>query len=210
MQAKAEARSLSRWNKIQNELAQKKRGEQLKRRDALKANGAQIDAKGYGPLMASANYENINTVTFPVVPTEPTYSYDGERGLSASQLYLAILINKTADQLGIKDLVAIGAAISGVPVSSKGKRLAEGTKKSSPASKYLSKKLPQKMPFRLPTLTGSPKALGGRGIKLTMTKVLGRFAGRAIPVFGWAVLAYDAGMIIYNTQEEYNKITNGP
>jgi len=43
-----------------------------------------------------------------------------------------------------------------------------------------------------------------------MTKVLGRFAGRAIPVFGWAVLAYNAGMIIYNTQEEYNKITNGP
>jgi|GEM_PF-6671056 len=47
MQARAEARSLSRWNKIQKELAQKKRGEQLKRRDALKANGAQIEGKGF-------------------------------------------------------------------------------------------------------------------------------------------------------------------
>lgn len=47
----------------------------------------------------------------------------------------------------------------------------------------------------------------GNGLKLGATKSIGRFAGRAIPVLGWGLAAYDAGMILYNTQVEFNRIT---
>jgi hypothetical protein len=41
------------------------------------------------------------------------------------------------------------------------------------------------------------------GIKGATT--VGAFAGRAIPLIGWGMLAYDAGSILYHTQRVYNR-----
>ncbi|WP_262885496.1 hypothetical protein [Tenacibaculum maritimum] len=41
-----------------------------------------------------------------------------------------------------------------------------------------------------------------------MTKIIGRFIGRATPFIGWGVLAYDLGVIFYNTQVQFNEITD--
>ena len=62
---------------------------------------------------------------------------------------------------------------------------------TSIASKYLSKILPQKMPFRI---------IG--------TKVLGRAIGRAIPYVGWALLAIDAIELVVELYED-NKSEGG-
>ena len=48
--------------------------------------------------------------------------------------------------------------------------------------------------------TGYPKALGGTGIRMALTKNVGRIAGRTIPFVGWCLLAYDIGATLYNTQ----------
>lgn len=37
-----------------------------------------------------------------------------------------------------------------------------------------------------------------------MTKSVGKFAGRAVPIIGWGILTYDASIILYNTQIEFN------
>jgi hypothetical protein len=48
-------------------------------------------------------------------------------------------------------------------------------------------------PVRLPTVVGSfPKFLTGRTLGIAGTKSVARFAGRAVPVIGEALLAYDA------------------
>ncbi len=45
-------------------------------------------------------------------------------------------------------------------------------------------------------------------MKVAFTKVIGRFAGRAVPIVGWGVLAYDVGTTFYKTQRIYDKIVN--
>lgn len=49
------------------------------------------------------------------------------------------------------------------------------------------------LPRALPTLTGFPGI--GNGLKLSSTLSAARFAGRAVPVVGYAILAYDAAKI---------------
>lgn len=50
-----------------------------------------------------------------------------------------------------------------------------------------------KSPVRLPTVVGSfPKFLTGRTLGIAGTRSIARFAGRAVPVVGEALLAYDA------------------
>ena len=139
---------------------------------------------------------------------DPTYSYNGQSGLSSTDLYTSILIDQAAKQFGITDIAALGAAISGAPILSTRGKFEDATKGTSIASKYLSK-FPGKSPVPLPTITGYPKALGGKGMRLMMTNVLGRFVGRAVPIIGWGILTYDIGMTLYKTQVEYNRITGG-
>jgi hypothetical protein len=125
-----------------------------------------------------------------------------------NSLYTSILIDQAAKQFGIKDIAALGAAISGAPILSTRGKFANATKGTSVASKYLSK-IPGEFPVRVPTITGYPKVIGGEGMKIAMTKIIGRFAGRMVPIIGWGVLTYDVGMTLYNTQVEYNKIVGG-
>ncbi|MFL0064887.1 hypothetical protein [Tenacibaculum maritimum] len=145
-----------------------------------------------------------------IEPFKPgLWEYEGKWYNTKYKLYIAILAYKTAEQLGIKDVLGLLAVLSGqpfIPTRAKldGKR---STKNTSVASKYLSK-IPGKSPVRLPTVTGVPKIIGGNGMKVTMTKIIGRFIGRATPFIGWGVLAYDLGVIFYNTQVQFNEITD--
>jgi hypothetical protein len=50
-----------------------------------------------------------------------------------------------------------------------------------------------RLPARMPTIIGG---LGtGRALGVAWTKSAARFAGRAVPVAGWGMLAYDGAMI---------------
>lgn len=55
-------------------------------------------------------------------------------------------------------------------------------------------------------LMGYPKIIGGKGIKIRFTIIIGKFIGRAVPFVGWGILAYELGSVFYTTQVEYNRI----
>lgn len=59
------------------------------------------------------------------------------------------------------------------------------------------------MPFKLPTWLGLPPKA-----KLIMTRKLGTFVGRTIPVIGWVILASDVAMISYKSVNKYNTIAH--
>ena len=134
---------------------------------------------------------------------EPTYSYNGKEGLTYYQLYTEILIDQAATQFGIKDIAALAAVVSGQPIIPKRFVTPGSSPGTSLASKTLSK-IPGKSPVRLPTLIANSS-----GIRIAFTKSIGRFLGRAVPVVGWGILTYDVGMTLYNTQVEFDRITNG-
>lgn len=97
-----------------------------------------------------------------------------------------------ADQLGITDALALAGVISGqnfLPTRTKFKGSVKGTSPASRAADFIfgDLEVPKK---RLPTLVGGP--FTGRKLGFRATKSVARFAGRAVPVVGWAVLGWDA------------------
>jgi len=85
---------------------------------------------------------------------------------------------------------AIGTSLifAGQPILKKRFIMAGSSIGTSIASKYLSQKLPQTLPFRF---------LG--------TKVLGRLIGRIVPYVGWTLLAIDITEIIIEYSEHNNE-----
>jgi len=136
----------------------------------------------------------------------PPYNYNGKAYDSKTDLYFAILVDKAADQFGIKDILAFGAALSGANILETAAKPGGATPGTSYASKYFRgiKNLSTPLSTRLPTLTGYPFV--GKGMRLVFVNTLGKFLDRAVPVFGWGVLLWDAGRTFYRTQIEYNKI----
>lgn len=130
----------------------------------------------------------------------PPYEYNGELYKDETSLYFAILIDQAAGQFGIKDIIALTAAIDNQGLLSKSFQSPGASKGTSYASKYGAKLLPGEMPMRLPThiRNGIPR----------YTKVFGRFLGRMAGPVGWAILSYDVGMTFYKTQTIYNKLTS--
>lgn len=120
-----------------------------------------------------------------------------------------ILAHETAEQIGISDVAGLIAILLGQPyLPTRGKLDAKNSVRgTSVASKYISK-IPGKSPVPLPTIVGKAKIVGGKGLQIRFTKIVGRFVGRAIPIVGWGVLAYDLGAIFYNTQMIFNIITS--
>ena len=149
----------------------------------------------------------LNHAVHSLMASGPPWEYNGHKYYSKTNLYLAILVDQAATQFGIKDVAALAAVITGAPLLSTRKKFKGATPRTSIASKYLSK-IPGKSPIRLPSVTGYPKIIGGSGLKVAFTKVIGRFVGRAVPIVGWGVLTYDVGMTLYNTQVTYNQIVN--
>lgn len=133
-----------------------------------------------------------------------TYFFNGLSNLSASELYFWILLDETAKQLGVDDLVTLSLIILGQPIKKTRGKPIGATKGTS----YLSHHLRQWLRVEVkswPTLTtGSIKRR-----KFTYVNNLGAFIGRWIPILGIAILAYDVSSISYKTTTRYNLIARG-
>ncbi|MCR1767873.1 STM2901 family protein [Burkholderia glumae] len=134
--------------------------------------------------------------------SENLYSYGARRSLRPVDLFVWIALDETKKRLGLDDLAAASAVLLGqadVPVPGK---LAGATEGSSVASLAARKLFPQKLPFRLPMITG----IGLSGVRIAFTRRLGAWIGRSVPVVGEVFLAADAFMIMRNTVTTYNSI----
>ena len=130
------------------------------------------------------------------------YCYQGMNGLSAGELFFWIMVDKAQEQLGVKDLVAMFAVIAGQPILPTRGKFSGATKGTSIASvasrRLLNIELKRKI---LPTVTNQSI----RSFRILFTKNIGKFVGRAVPVVGWVILAYDVTVITANTVSEYNQ-----
>jgi RHS repeat-associated protein len=102
------------------------------------------------------------------------------------------LLRCSSDQLGVTDLFAVGAVALGQPVAESKRFVTPG---SSKGTSYAGKAADwvfggARLPLRLPTIVGGPGT--GRALAVAGTKSVARFAGRAVPIIGWGILAYDA------------------
>jgi hypothetical protein len=131
-----------------------------------------------------------------------TYNYGGHVGLSAPELFFWVTVDSAMEHLGLDDVVAMAAIISGQPIIPTRGKFAGATRGTSPASLALSRTLNVRLPFRLPTLTGASL----RTLRVSFTNNLGRFAGRTVPVLGWAWLAYDVSQILWKAVNKYNQL----
>ncbi|HEN3605782.1 hypothetical protein RF656_18845 [Yersinia kristensenii] len=134
-----------------------------------------------------------------------TYFFNGLNNLTAYELLFWILVDETENQLGIKDIIGVAFVILGnnsVDVPGKPNTATKGT---SHASLFFRKHLSYKFKKRvLPTLT--KKSFSLSGVKVFWVNNLGAFAGRAVPVLGWIILATDVATISFKTVSRYNTI----
>ena len=138
-----------------------------------------------------------------------TYFYAGRSNLTASQLLFMIFCENTANQLGVQDFGAIVSIVAGLNVLPVSGKLAGAIPDTSIASKgarrlFGNARFPR--PIRLPSVIGGypPSTL-----RIKMVNRIGTFAGRAVPVIGWVILASDVSQISYRTVRDYNRIARG-
>jgi hypothetical protein len=86
-----------------------------------------------------------------------------------------------------------------VPVGGKLAGAVAGTSVASMAARRL---LPFNLAVRLPTIVKA----GAGGLRIAMTRSLGAFVGRTIPVVGTVMLGRDAFLIVQNTISTYNRL----
>jgi RHS repeat-associated protein len=100
-----------------------------------------------------------------------------------------------ADQFGLQDLFAAGGIAAGWPIPGSKPFVTPGSVDGTSLAGMAADRIfgSAKFPTRVPTLTGGPGA--GRVLKIVRTRSVARFAGRAVPVLGWGMLAYDAASI---------------
>lgn len=132
-----------------------------------------------------------------------TYRYGIHESLSPGGLLLLVTIDETCKQLGIEDFATVGAILAGQNwVPTRGK-FSGATPRTSLASKvartYLNYDLKRRI---LPTVTNASV----RPLKVFMTRNLGTFVGRSVPVLGWALLARDVAIITVNSVGQYNRL----
>jgi len=130
------------------------------------------------------------------------YSYGIHRNISAGELFFYVALDQTRKELGFDDLAAASAILLGqndVPVSGK---LAGAVSGTSVASLVARTFLPFRVAVRLPTIVKA----GAGGLRIVMTRSLGAFVGRAIPVVGTVLLGRDAFLIMRNTITTYNRL----
>ncbi|KGD73039.1 membrane protein [Tatumella morbirosei] len=138
-----------------------------------------------------------------------TYFYAGRSNLTASQLLFMIFCENTAIQLGVQDFGAIVSIVAGLNVLPVSGKLAGAIPDTSIASKgarrfFGNARFPR--PIRLPSVIGGyPPSI----LRIKMVNRIGTFAGRAVPVIGWVILASDVSQISYRTVRDYNRIARG-
>lgn len=134
-----------------------------------------------------------------------TYFYGGLPNLSAGELFFWIMIDVTAEHFtGAKDVIGAAAVYVGqnnIRVTGKLRGAIQDTSLASKAARKMLKQT--QLPFRLPTLVGSPM-----NVKIRMTNKLAAIAGRAVPVVGWVILASDIALIGWEATNRYNRIAN--
>ncbi|WBF43573.1 STM2901 family protein [Serratia rubidaea] len=138
-----------------------------------------------------------------------SYFYAGRYHLSASELFFMIFCEEVAKQLGVQDIGAVAAILSGLNVSkTRGKFRGNITDTS-----YVSRGA--RMVFGNKTFPGNiklPSVVGGyppSTMRIILTRKLGTFIGRAVPVLGWVILAKDISEISFRTMVKYNTIARG-
>lgn len=107
-----------------------------------------------------------------------------------------------AARLGLDDLAGAAAVLLGqndIPVAGKLGGSVAGTSVVSLTARTL---LPFNVRVRLPTIVKA----GVGGIRIAMTRNLGAFVGRAIPVVGVILLSKDALLIMRDTVWTYNRL----
>ncbi|WP_449182729.1 STM2901 family protein [Trinickia sp. YCB016] len=132
------------------------------------------------------------------------YRYGIHDGLSREELFLLVAIDETCKQLGVDDVVAVGAILAGqrfIPTRGKFNGAVEGTSVASVVSRRL---LPYELEHKiLPTVTSFESLFL---LRIKFTRSLGVFVGRAIPGVGWVILAADVSTIIYRSVNAYNSL----
>lgn len=138
-----------------------------------------------------------------------TYFYSGRSNLTASQLLFMIFCENTANQLGVQDFVAIASIVAGLnnmPTRGKFANATPGTSyASTKARKFFGN---AKFPWGMKL----PSVIGGyppHKLKIIMVRQISTFIGRAVPVFGWGILAAEVSVITYHTVRDYNRIARG-
>lgn len=99
------------------------------------------------------------------------------------------------DQFGLGELGEAAAVAAGQPIPGTKRFVTPGSSRGTSLAGMAADKVlgRTRLPVRLPTIVGGPGT--GRALAIAGTKSAARFAGRAVPIVGWALLAYDAASI---------------
>jgi hypothetical protein len=133
-----------------------------------------------------------------------TYSYQDQINLSGTELFFWVTVDKTLEQLGVEDIGAVFAILAGQPIIPTRAKVGGATKGTSVASVVSRRILNYDLKIRLPMLTGSSI----KTLRIALTKNLGAFVGRTIPVVGWFIIANDVVRITWNAVTTYNSIVS--
>lgn len=128
------------------------------------------------------------------------YQYNHLIALTPQELFFWIAIDKTLEQLGGEDVAAAFAVLAGQPIVPTRAKVGGATKGTSIASIASRRALNYDLKYRLPMITGSSPL----SLKIALTKNLGAFVGRTVPIFGWVILGYDVVQILQKTISSYN------
>jgi RHS repeat-associated protein len=97
-----------------------------------------------------------------------------------------------AKVLGFDDLIDVGLVVSGQPIPGTKRFVTPGSSRGTSIAGMAANEVfgSARSPVRLPTIVGGPGT--GRKMAIAGTKSIARFAGRAVPLLGWGLLAVDA------------------
>lgn len=128
------------------------------------------------------------------------YHYKLQSNLTSTELFFWITVDKTLEQLGVEDIGAVTAILLGQPIVGTRVKPIGTTKGTSIASLACRRVFNYNLKIQLPMITGSSIT----GLRIALTKNLGAFIGRSVPVVGWIILTYDITQIMWKTISTYN------
>ena len=135
------------------------------------------------------------------------YSYQGVDNLEPLLLFFWVAANEAGEQLGVHDIGALMAIVLGQPVIPTRGKFGGSIRGTSPASVAARRFLNVELRHRvLPTITAGINNQGRAFVRVILTRNIGTFVGRAVPIVGWLIIAYDVTRIVINTIRIYNSI----
>ncbi|AYR22662.1 STM2901 family protein [Herbaspirillum rubrisubalbicans] len=130
------------------------------------------------------------------------YRYGIHENLSPNELLFYIFVDETCKELGVDDIGAAAAILAGeniIPTRAKPRGATKGTSVASILSRrYLNYDLKKRI---LPTVTRESI----KRLQILMTRNIGAFVGRAVPVVGWVFMAYNVASISVRAVANYNR-----